>query len=87
MSTPNDQPLLKLIRSDEDPASLGRSILRLAHLAAAQHRFEAVLSAQTGGAVAQEWRGLRLTDSADHGRPATSPLARLGGSEATEGDR
>lgn len=87
MQTPNDKPLLKLIRSDDDPATLGRSVLRLAQLAAAQHRFEAVAQQVTGGAVALEWRGLKLTDSADHGRPATSPLARLGGSGATEGDR
>ncbi|MEM9019497.1 MAG: hypothetical protein AAGC44_02940 [Planctomycetota bacterium] len=87
MTTPDDTPLLKLVGTDEDPSSLGRAVLRLAHLAAAQHRQASAVSPATGGAVAMEWRGLKLTDSAGHGRPAISPIARLGGSEATEGDR
>lgn len=87
MTTPTDQPLLKLIRTDEEPATLGRSMLWLAQMAAAQHRLDAAMGQSAGGAVAQEWRGLKLTDSAEHGRTATSPLARLGGSGATEGDR
>lgn len=92
MQTPNHNPLLKLIgahdNAADDPAALGRGVLRLAHYAAAAQRLaEAEQNPQYEPMIDPEWRGLTLTDSAGHGRPATSPLARLGGSEATEGDR
>jgi hypothetical protein len=88
MQNPNQTPLLKLIGAhDDDPAALGRGVLRLAHYAAAMERFAQAEAEANQVEIDPEWEGLNLTDSAGHGWPATSPLARLGGSEATEGDR
>jgi hypothetical protein len=80
-----DGRLLDLL-PDPGDAGFGSAMLRLAQLAAAQHR--ATLASQS----AQPWSGLQTIaysteDAAGHGRPADTRSARLHGPVTTEGDR
>ena len=88
--TPNanaDRPrrLLDVLAST-GPEDLGSTMLRLAHMAAAQHR------AQVAPQQVRPWTGLTEVDhdskdKAGHGSPSVSRSARDSGPVTTEGDR
>lgn len=71
---------------DSGRDSLGSVMLRLAHMAAAQHR------AQVAPRQVKPWTGLTevqedTKDKAGHGSPAVSRSTRESGAVTTEGDR
>lgn len=79
-------PRLLDLLPDSGSAGFGSAVLRLAQLAAAQHR--AALATQN----AQPWSGLTTIgfstkDAAGHGSPADTRSAHLHGPVTTEGDR
>ena len=68
-----------------DPG-FGNAMLRLAHMAAAQHR------AQVAESSGLSWSGLTridesIQDKAGHGSPVVTRSTRAGGAVTTEGDR
>ncbi|MFN3168665.1 MAG: hypothetical protein ACE37H_16520 [Phycisphaeraceae bacterium] len=83
---PASTPRLLELLSGPGDAGLGSAMLRLAQMAAAQHR--AAVATQS----ARSWTGLTTIalstkDKAEHGCPADTRSARLHGPVTTEGDR
>lgn len=86
-NTDQPQRLLDLLPDPSDPG-FGAAMLRLAQMAAAQHRADAA-------AEAQPWAGLTTInvstdstpDTAEHGGAALTRSPRFCGADTTEGDR
>jgi len=86
-NTDQPQRLLDLLPDPSDPG-FGAAMLRLAQMAAAQHRADAATDAQP-------WTGLTTInvstdstqDTAEHGRAALTRSPRACGAGTTEGDR
>ena len=86
-SSNDDQPY-RLLGLLPEPGSrdFGSAMIRLAHMAAAQHR------AQVAPKSVKPWAELSVIqtlpkDKAEHGSPAVSRSARAAGPVTTEGDR
>jgi len=84
-NTDHNTRLLDLL-PDPSESGFGAAMLRLAHMAAAQHR------AQVAVGDVQPWSGLtRIDDStqdkAEHGSSVVTRSTRICGAVTTEGDR
>lgn len=86
-NTDQEQSLLDLVRADGE-GGLGAVMLRLAHMAAAQHRANARPKRVKAWADGLESIELSLVkDTPGHGRPALTRSAQATEPVTTEGDR